>query len=233
MNELENLIKNDNSETYAELSLMNNIIKDNSIVFDVGARDSKTPLLNKNSEYHLFEPISYNVDKLYKEYSSFNNVKINKYCLSDCEEEVEIFKESESINKRLNFTYIWDKNGDHRVTNGVTEKISCLKLVDYIKNNGIKKIDLIKIDVEGYEYKVIKGLEEKINIVNNIIFEYGIGTYSSSNCELKDIVSILSKNFKFYIIENGGIKFLDLTDKNVYEKTKSINYCNLLAKKNE
>jgi FkbM family methyltransferase len=230
---LNNLITNNSDEeTNGENLIIKNIIKDNSIIFDVGARDTTIPFLNQNSEYHLFEPISYNFDKLNETFKNFKNVKINNYCLSDINEKVEIYKESESINRRIGFNYVWERQNDSRVKNGSKEKINCITLSDYIEKNNIKKIDLIKIDVEGYEYKVLKGLGNKIDIVENIMFEYGVGTYMCCNVELIDVINLLSNKYSFYIIQNDGLIPINLLDQTIYEKIKPIGYCNLFAKKN-
>ena len=52
------------------------------------------------------------------------------------------------------------------------EKIKRMTLFDFIKNKRIKKIDLIKIDTEGHELEVLKGLKNKVKIVNSILIEF-------------------------------------------------------------
>ncbi len=46
------------------------------------------------------------------------------------------------------------------------------KAINIIKKFKIDKIDLLKIDTEGYELNVIKGFEKNIDIVKVIIFEH-------------------------------------------------------------
>ena len=45
-------------------------------------------------------------------------------------------------------------------------------LFDYINENKIERIDFVKIDTEGYEYEILKGLNNKFGIVNFIMFEH-------------------------------------------------------------
>ena len=51
-------------------------------------------------------------------------------------------------------------------------KLKPILLSDFIDSNNIKKIDILKIDTEGYEFRVVKGLNEKIKFVDYIYFEH-------------------------------------------------------------
>ena len=50
--------------------------------------------------------------------------------------------------------------------------IKLIKLDDYIEKNKITKIDILKIDTEGFELNVIKGLKLNNNKVKYIYFEH-------------------------------------------------------------
>jgi len=49
--------------------------------------------------------------------------------------------------------------------------VTCIRLADYLEEHRIERIDLLKLDVEGSELEVLKGLEEKLGIVDRIIGE--------------------------------------------------------------
>jgi len=219
---------NSNENENGEMLICKTIIKNNSIVIDVGARDSEIPYIYENAKYHLFEPIEYNFNKLIDRFKDFKNVKLNKLCLSNMNETVEIYKESESIHRRLNFNYIWESVNPSRIKDGVKETIKCIKLKDYIDSENIKNIDLIKIDVEGYEFNVIEGLENYTEMVKNILFEYSVGTFQSSNVELKKLLNLL-KNFDFYLVQDDGLIYLDFSQQTIYDKINTMYYCNILA----
>ncbi len=51
-------------------------------------------------------------------------------------------------------------------------KIKTVKLEDILKMNKFKNIDLLKIDTEGHEFEVLKGLGKKIKNVNHILIEF-------------------------------------------------------------
>jgi len=85
----------------------------------------------------------------------------------------------------------------------VKQNISIIKMTDYIKQHNIKKINLVKIDVEGFEYNVINGLSsEDFKIIDNFIIE--VENYNG--CNLSNITSLLQKNnFIVYNLTPGKL----------------------------
>lgn len=209
---------NDDFNTNGELLVLESIIKNNSTVFDVGARDSLIPKIGDNNKFYLFEPILNSYRRLVSEYEQFENVKLINNCLSDKTETITIDLYTECVNFRP---------GQPNNSMG-TEEIHCITLENYLKDNDINYIDLLKIDVEGYEFNVIKGLGSYIKNVKYIMFEYGVGTYSSNNVKLSDVVTLLG-GFNLFLVQNNGLIKLNLNDTTQYDLISSLGYCNLLA----
>ncbi|SRR6266496_5315687 len=75
-------------------------------------------------------------------------------------------------------------------------KVKAIRLNDIIN----EKIELLKLDIEGAEYKVMKDIENKLSLVENIFLEYHGNFYQ--NNELIELLQILKRNqFTFYIKE--------------------------------
>jgi FkbM family methyltransferase len=72
--------------------------------------------------------------------------------------------------------------------------VSQIKLSQFIKNKELIKIDILKIDTEGYELEVVKGLEEKIKIVNFIYFEHHYDNMLKKNYKFSEIHNFLLDN---------------------------------------
>jgi len=49
--------------------------------------------------------------------------------------------------------------------------VPCVRLADYIEENHMERVDLLKLDVEGSELDVLKGLDQKLERVDRVIGE--------------------------------------------------------------
>lgn len=65
-------------------------------------------------------------------------------------------------------------------------KIKAFSFADFCKHYKIKKISLIKFDIEGGEYEVFEGMSEQdLSVVNYVILEYHMGRDKSREIEEK------------------------------------------------
>lgn len=98
--------------------------------------------------------------------------------------------------------------------------IESLNLDNFIKNNNINKIDLMKIDIEGAELSCLKGLNRTLNsdIIKNLIIEI---TPLWDKEESKKILQFL-KNKKYFLYDAG------LNEVGIYDKKN--NYLEQITK---
>ena len=129
------------------------------VVVDVGAReDIDMYKLRPDLEYHLFEPSTEFFEKL-KEKTEGTPIKINNYGLAH-----EPFSRKYNIKQQSFLNY----EGD-----GYDQELKTLDW--YCKENGIEAIDFLKIDTEGYDYRVLAGAEDILENTKYIQFEYWDG----------------------------------------------------------
>jgi len=75
-------------------------------------------------------------------------------------------------------------------------KMKSIRLKDFLEKE--KKVDLLKIDIEGAEYDVLKDCKESLSNVENLFVEYH--SWNNSNQKLSEILDIFEKNgFRYYI----------------------------------
>ncbi len=83
---------------------------------------------------------------------------------------------------------------------------------NYIEENKIEQIDFLKIDVEGFELKVLKGFGEHLSKVKYIQFEYGTGLRDAGS-NLLEIVNYLKEfGFEDFSKMSSGVIITDFTD---------------------
>ena len=100
-------------------------------------------------------------------------------------------------------------------------KIKISKLKDYIEKNNIKKIDFMKIDTEGYEFEILLGLENKIKLVDIIMFEHHYDNMIKKGYTFENINKLLIKN-NFNKIYKSRMPFRK-TFEYIYKREESIN----------
>ena len=81
-----------------------------------------------------------------------------------------------------------------------TREVKAIRLKDYLN----KKVDFLKLDIEGAEYEVLKDIEENLDYVSKMFIEYH-GTFSQNNELLRIFEMIVNAGFRFYIKEASNI----------------------------
>ena len=74
------------------------------------------------------------------------------------------------------------------------EKIKICRLDNIIDSNEFKSIDLLKIDTEGYDFHVIKGLGKLIKKVKYIYFEHHFHDMLKKDYKFTDVDNFLKNN---------------------------------------
>ena len=76
-------------------------------------------------------------------------------------------------------------------------KIKKKMFKDIFKKYKFKTLDLVKIDTEGHEFNVLKGMGGYVNKINVLLLEYHYDDSLIKNYDLKELNSFLvKKNFK-------------------------------------
>jgi FkbM family methyltransferase len=142
-------IPDDELKVFASLTKMR-------VVFDVGSRDDVDYLIIKpNIKLHIFEPNPVFLDELKTNLKGRDkNVTINEYGLG---------------NREGRFAY---SAGSETFTKPDEKGILVRRLDDYVEEKGIKYIDFLKIDTEGWDYKVLEGASKTIPLCRYIQYEH-------------------------------------------------------------
>ena len=167
----------------------------NAVVIDCGSNIGLSIIYIKqlypDATVIAFEPDEKNFELLQKNINSFqlNNVTLHKAAVW-------------ITNDPLQFTVTGTMGSSISTSaeNGKTVTVQGFRLKDILT----KKVDFLKIDIEGAEYEVLKDIVPQLQHVQNLFIEYH-GTYEQ-NKELVEMLTILETNgFSFYIKEATSI----------------------------
>ncbi len=187
--------------------------KDHIVIFDVGANvgDYTRMALNElkkkdisNYEIHLFEPQNKCYQILCQEFKGQSAIKINNFALSNNEGEAIIHSDYAGSSSASLFER-------QAISLPQKETIQIKTLDTYITSNNITKIDLLKIDTEGNEKKVLLGGKNFIqpNYIRAIQFEYG-GTYLDAGITLAEVAQMLiNKGYSVGKLKENDIEYKD------------------------
>lgn len=181
-----------------ELSFIAQFVKPGNFVFDVGAhKGSKTDLyLLLNAKVLCIEPQPNCVEILKEKYSSNSNIQILNSGLSDSEGKLQlhICSIAPTISTFSNewqhgrfIDYSWDS----------TIEVSMTTLDKVIQEFGLP--DFCKIDVEGFEYEVLKGLSQPIPCLS---FEFTKEFFKNSKLCIEYLKNLGYSFFNYAIGEN-------------------------------
>ena len=193
------------------------------IIFDVGMHKGESLIRfnnvfkKKRLIFHSFEPLKNNIDITKKKFSRFKHkIVYNQIGLGEKNSSKIFFENIKSntssfIKVNSNSKWVKVRSKENRVTvnNFIKKKhfLEIKSLDSYLIGLNIKKINILKIDTQGYEYEVLKG---SIKSLKNKLFEFieleiiFSDTYENKTC-LGEIELFLKKfDYEIVALSNGG-----------------------------
>ena len=169
-------------------------LPENAFILDCGAHIGLSVIylksISPSAHIICFEPDSKNLELLQK--------NIQSHQLQDIDIRNEAVWDENTALQFIQEGNMGSKIGQNSNSNTVTVKATRLK--DFLN----RRVDFLKLDIEGAEYKVLKDVEESLGNVNNMFIEYH-GTFKQ-NKELLEILELVSNaGFKFYIKEAAPV----------------------------
>lgn len=177
-----------------------------TFAMDVGANTGEWTelLLSKYSSdppiVHAFEPGPLAFAAIKARFLTRTNVVLNQQGVADKAGWLN-FIENTTFNRTSSFLDL-PTSGNKAIS-----KVSVTTIDVYSAMHDIKQIDLLKIDCEGYDLKVLMGCEEMMSNgkIRSIQFEYGSG-WRQAGSTLKAAYSLLIRNqYNVYVLSSKGL----------------------------
>jgi FkbM family methyltransferase len=210
----------------AERQLLIQHLFKGAVVVDAGANIGVysrflSRLVGDTGSVHSFEPSPDNFAHLAKAVSTLPNVRANQLAVSDRTE-----------NKLLYVSE--DLNVDHRAypTKGESRQtisIQATALDDYFQPDS--RVDLVKVDIQGYELHALRGATRLLrdNPKIKLLLEFWPYGLSQAGSSAEELLSLLSQNdFKAFSINHGRLVEFRYTKAG---EADPANYHNLFAQR--
>lgn len=198
-----------------ETSVLGAFLQKEGVVIDVGGfrggwTQSALQFCPEGS-YHIFEADPDSYKKIVKVFQNLQNeeIIINNIACSETTG-VDTFCRYEkhpswnTLHRRLSV------EGKLGIAEPTMVKVPTVSLDDYCLNHNIKRVHFAKIDAEGAEFSIIKGMINLLlkNRIDFFQFEYG-GTFEDSNTTLGEVFDFI-KDYKYdvYKISDSGLQYL-------------------------
>jgi len=120
------------------------------------------------SKVVLFEPIPYLFNECKNKFDTNKNIILNNFALSDKNEMTTIL----ASNQNLGYNKIYKEGME--IHSHEKYEIQCVTFSDWAFKNKINKVNFVKIDAEGHDVNVIRGMFEWMKQTNQkpyILFE--------------------------------------------------------------
>ena len=163
----------------------------------------------KDSSILLVEPVPHNISAIKENLKEFKNIHLEPVAVASVRETKDFFfVKATSINKLKKHWASgigsFNKNHllNHRTKRFLIEEddidkipIKTVKFEDLIEKYSITEIDKILIDIEGYEYEILKDMDLQKVRINSILFEYKhFDGYKKTGEKLEEILKKFEEN---------------------------------------
>lgn len=194
-----------------EALFLKNFLKPQMTIVDIGANQGEFSLLAssiiRQGKVMAFEPVIYQRSLLEKnkELNKFSQLEIFPFGLSNTENKLPIFTSKNTtlhhgVHEGLSTLY---SSGDR---NELQEEIE-LKVFDELFYKNLKRLDFIKIDIEGAELYALQGMKKTIKkFLPLVLIEINEDTFNAAGYTTLDVIAFFKTlNYKFFRINKGKL----------------------------
>lgn len=175
-----------------------NYLEKSEVIFDIGANIGQTAFnMSKTQQAKGLNPVVYAFEPYPKTFQKLeDNIRKNT--------ELAIKAFNLGLGSQKGSLHMMQhhalNSGGFRMTSDTSNSIvvPVISLDEFVSENGIRAIDFIKIDVEGFELEVLKGAQETIRRFRPVIvFEYSVENILAQQGNIPEALDeLINNNYK-------------------------------------
>jgi len=177
---------------YGFNTVLTKLISDNHpLIFDIGAEDGSSceryGSILKNPIIHAFEPRPDQFGIMESKFNNKKNIYLNNVAVGS-KKEIKKFNQIKGGGRSS-----FHKSTVDDLSDQIQIDVQVITIDEYVNKNNIKKINLLKIDTQGYEDEVLKGAQEtlKLNKIDIIETELIVGNMYEKTLSFNEIENLI------------------------------------------
>lgn len=195
------------------IALLKNILRPGMVLIDVGANIGEitlvaAKLVGSTGKVIAFEPMTDIAASL--EHNIANNhlhqVEVTRLGLAESESVAVIYSSCGQGQPRDHHQGLGSLYGGQSPDDLPVESIQLTSLDAYLESNPIRRLDVLKVDIEGAELPCLKGAARTLELHRpSLIIEVQEQTSQTAGYDQRDILRFLSQfGYSFHVIGRGG-----------------------------
>lgn len=158
----------------AEVSSVLPFISNLNYVIDVGGNKglytNEILKINNDAKVFVFEPSKTNISILQRKFDGHINVEIIPKAVSDENKVLTLYSNVPGSG----IASLAQRKLDHfGITMNEKETVESIRLDDFFSNENTSYVDLLKLDIEGFELQALKGATQLLSKTRVVQFEFG------------------------------------------------------------
>jgi len=214
-----------------EVKLLKSVLEPEHVFFDIGANIGVFTLIAakrvKDGKVHAFEPSEFHVKKLQENVriNGFQNIVINPVGLSNSAACRKLYfpklKESMTNTGQASFYVLEGKTAEYD-----EERVTTIRLDDYVEEKALQRMDVMKIDVEGAEMEILEGGLKTLNTFRpRVMMEVSKMNLTCAGRTLKEVIDFWgSLDYDIFVIKHDG-KFTPVNALSSFKDHQNIFCC--------
>ncbi|MCC7202789.1 MAG: FkbM family methyltransferase [Nitrospirae bacterium] len=208
--------------------MLRQYIKQGDVVLDIGANIGfyariLSQLAGSTGQIHCFEPDPLNFTHLIKNTLPFKNIKLINKAVGAETGVLKIYtSKSLNVDHRTYKPDVYDREIE----------IQAVSIDEYLANN--KRVDFVKIDIQGFEMQAIKGMEKTLRHNKTIkllseFWPYGLRKAGSSLSQYYNFLKDMG--FEVFLLEIGRCRNITAENVKRLEDSGEEHYFNIFVKR--